>query len=291
MLTHGEAGWAEFSPFLDYDHVSAVPWLQSALEAANQGWPDPVRESVPVNGIVPAVGGAEEAVSRAKQSDCRTIKIKVAQEGETLQHDLMRVKAIREALPDAIIRVDANGAWTVREAIKAIRELNEAAAGLEYVEQPCATVEELAEVRGKVSVLIAADESIRRVSDPFRVRDLGAADIAVLKVQPLGGVRACLRIAEQIDMPVVVSSAVETSIGLDASVALAAALPELPYACGIATGHLLSSDVVKDPVRPVAGELPVRRSELDEAAFAKVQAPEDIDGLWQARLAHIQDLL
>lgn len=291
MLTRGEFGWAEFSPFLDYDHVAAVPWLQAAMEAANHGWPEPVRDTVPVNGIVPAIGGGAEAVALARQSGCGTIKLKVAQTGETLAHDLKRVAAIRAALPDSIIRVDANGAWDVGEAVKAIRKLDDAAGGLEYVEQPCATVEELAEVRTKVHVPIAADESIRRVSDPFRVRDLKAADIAVLKVQPLGGVRACLRIAEQIDMPVVVSSAVETSIGLDASVALAAALPELPYACGIATGHLLSADVVADPVRPIDGQLPVRRSELDEAAFAAVRAPEDIDGLWQARLAHVQDLL
>lgn len=291
MLTLGEAGWAEFSPFLDYDHVAAVPWLQATLEAANRGWPEPVRDSVPVNGIVPAVGGGDEAVELAKQSDCQTIKVKVAQEGETLAHDVRRVAAIRAALPDSIIRVDANGAWKVSEAIKAIRELDDAAGGLKYVEQPCATVEELAEVRAKVHVPIAADESIRRVSDPFRVRDLKAADIAVLKVAPLGGVRACLRIAEQIDMPVVVSSAVETSIGLEASIALAAALPELPYACGIATGHLLSADVVTNPVRPVNGQLPVTRSEVDADAFEKVRAPEDIDGLWQARLEHVQDLL
>lgn len=291
MLTRGEAGWAEFSPFLDYDHVAAVPWLQATLEAANRGWPEPVRDSVPVNGIVPAVGEGDEAVELAKQSDCQTIKVKVAQEGETLAHDLRRVAAIRAALPDSIIRVDANGAWKVSEAIKAIRELDDAAGGLEYVEQPCATVEELAEVRAKVHVPIAADESIRRVSDPFRVRDLKAADIAVLKVAPLGGVRACLRIAEQIDMPVVVSSAVETSIGLEASIALAAALPELPYACGIATGHLLSADVVTNPVRPVNGQLPVTRSEVDAGAFERVRAPEDIDGLWQARLEHVRDLL
>lgn len=291
MLARGESGWAEFSPFLEYDHDACVPWLQAAMEAADRGWPDPVRMSIPTNGIVPAVGGGAEAVRLAQQSGCRTVKVKVAQTGETLAHDIERLTAIRQALPDAIIRIDANGAWDVGEAIKAIRKLDDAAGGLEYVEQPCATVEELAEVRAKVHVLIAADESIRRVSDPFRVRDAKAADIAVLKVQPLGGVRACLRIAEQIDMPVVVSSAVETSIGLDASVALAAALPELPYACGIATGSLLSADVVAESVRPVDGELPVRRNIVDETAFAAVQAPDDIDALWQARLAHVQDLL
>lgn len=291
MVARGESGWAEFSPFLEYDHDQCVPWLQAAMEAADRGWPEPVRSSIPVNGIIPAIGGGAEAVALAKLSGCRTVKVKVAQAGETLSNDIERLSAIRAALPDATIRIDANGAWRVDEAVKAIRKLDDAAGGLEYVEQPCASVEELAKVRAQVHVLIAADESIRRVADPFRVRDLKAADIAVLKVQPLGGVRACLRIAAQIDMPVVVSSAVETSIGLDASVALAAALPELPFACGLGTGHLLSADVVAEPVRPVNGELLVRRSELDESAFAAVRAPDEINELWQARLGHVKELL
>ena len=291
MLARGTVGWTEFSPFPEYDHQACVPWLQAALEAASSEWPEPIRETVPVNGIVPAFGRGSHAVAMAAQSECDTVKVKVAQTGETLANDIERVSAIRAEFPDMKIRIDANGAWSVREALKAIRLLDEAAEGLEYVEQPCEAVEELAEVRSKVDVLIAADESIRRASDPFRVRDLGAADIAVLKVQPLGGVRACLRIAEQIDMPVVVSSAVETSIGLTASIALAAALPELPYACGIGTGHLLAADVVASPVRPKNGELHVGRVDLDEDLFRAVQADPDIDDLWQARLSHVQDLL
>ena len=166
---------------------------------------------------------------------------------------------MRDALgPGGRIRVDANGAWSVSEAVAAVRRLERAAGGLEYVEQPCASVEELAVVRRAVDVPIAADESIRRAADPYRVRDLEAADIAVLKVQPLGGVRACLRIAEDIGLPVVVSSALETSVGIAAGVALAAALPELPYACGLATVRLLEDDVATEPLLPVDGVLPVR---------------------------------
>lgn len=198
--------------------------------------------------------------------------------------------AIRDALPAALIRIDANGAWNVKDAIKAIKKLDHVAGGLEYVEQPCATVEELAQVRRKVDVPIAADESIRRAADPFRVRDLDAADIAVLKVQPLGGIRACLRIAEQIGMPVSVSSAVETSIGLAASVALAAALPDLPYACGIGTAQLLTSDVT-EPLTPVAGSLFPTRPVLDEEAYAKVAASLEVDERWQARLSHVREML
>ncbi|GAA3535327.1 o-succinylbenzoate synthase [Aeromicrobium flavum] len=291
MLAEGPAGWAEFSPFPEYDHVASLPWLQAAMEAAMKPWPEPVRDCVPVNGIVPAVGDGANAARIAIESGCATIKLKVAEAGETLEHDIERVAAIRDALPGALIRIDANGAWNVKDAVKAIKKLDHVAGGLEYVEQPCATVEELAKVRCKVDVPIAADESIRRAADPFRVRDLDAADIAVLKVQPLGGVRACLRIAEQIGMPVSVSSAVETSIGLAASVALAAALPDLPYACGIGTAHLLTSDVVAEPLKPVNGSLFPTRPVLDEEAYAKVAAPAEVDERWQARLAHVRETL
>lgn len=291
MLALGPAGWAEFSPFPEYDHLTCLPWLQAAMEAATKPWPAPVRDSVPVNGIVPAVGGGDDAARIAVESGCATIKLKVAEDGENLEHDIERVAAIRDALPHARIRIDANGAWSVKDAVKAIKRLDQVAGGLEYAEQPCATVEELAEVRRKVDVPIAADESIRRAADPFRVRDLHAADIAILKVQPLGGVRACLRIAEQIGLPVTVSSAVETSIGLAASIALSAALPDLPYACGIGTAHLLTADVVTDPLTPVAGCLPVVRPVLDEAAFAKVAAPAEVDARWQARLEHVWESL
>ncbi|UUI68906.1 o-succinylbenzoate synthase [Aeromicrobium duanguangcaii] len=291
MLAEGPAGWAEFSPFPEYDHVASLPWLQAAMEAATKPWPEPVRASVPVNGIVPAVGDGADAARRAVESGCNTIKLKVAEKGETLEDDIERVAAIRDALPHALIRIDANGGWSVKDAVKAIKKLDYIAGGLEYVEQPCATVEELAQVRRKVAVPIAADESIRRAADPFRVRDLDAADVAVLKVQPLGGVRACLRIAEQIGMPVSVSSAVETSIGLAASVALAAALPELPYACGIGTAHLLTSDVVTHPLKPVDGHLYPTRPVLDEEAFALVAAPPETDERWQARLAHVREML
>jgi O-succinylbenzoate synthase len=162
---------------------------------------------------------------------------------------------------------------------------------LEYVEQPCASVEDLAAVRRRVGVPIAADESIRRAADPLRVVELEAADIAVLKVAPLGGVHACLRIAEQIGLPVVVSSAVDSSIGLAAGLALAAALPELPYACGLATTSLLDGDVVAEPLVPVGGFLPVGRQVFDEAAYARVAADTETDARWQARLAAVQEVL
>ena len=284
MLLRGEAGWGEWSPFLEYDAEVARPWLACAREAAAGDWPVPVRSVVPVNVTVPAVG-PEQAAAIVAHGGCTTAKVKVAEPGQTLSDDQARVEAVRSALgPAGRVRVDANGAWSVDEAVAAIRLLDRAAGGLEYVEQPTASVEDLARVRRVVDVPIAADESIRRAADPYRVRDLEAADIAVLKVQPLGGVRACLRIAEDIGLPVVVSSALESSVGIAAGVALAAALPELPYACGLATVQLLETDVVLDPLLPVDGALPVRVPEVD---LSLVAASAGRLAWWTARLEEV----
>ena len=290
MLLRGDAGWGEFSPFLEYDPRTAQPWLRAAREAADEGWPDPVRDSIPVNVTVPAVG-PEQAMAIVARGGCTTAKVKVAERGQTLAHDQERLEAVREALgPSGKVRIDANGRWSAEGAVAAIGLLDAAAGGLEYVEQPCAAVEDLALVRRRVDVPIAADESIRRAEDPYRVRDLEAADIAVLKVQPLGGVRACLRIAEDIGLPVVVSSALETSVGIAAGVALAAALPTLEHACGLATVQLLADDVVDESLLPVQGFLPVRRPLVDEAALARLTATDERQRHWAARLREIEDL-
>src|SRR3954470_11173887 len=290
MLLRGEAGWGEWSPFLEYDPEVAEPWLRCAEEAAAGDWPDPVRSEVPVNVTVPAVG-PEQASRVAREGGCATAKVKVAEPGQSLADDEARVEAVRDALgPSGKIRVDANGAWSVDDAVTAIAALDRAAGGLEYVGQPCASVEELAACRRRVDVPIAADESIRRASDPYRVRDLEAADIAVLKVQPLGGVRACLRIAEDIGMPVVVSSALETSLGLAAGVALAAALPTLDHACGLATRSLLTGDVALPELVPVDGMLPVTRPVVVPAMADAVAAPPERVAWWEQRLAAVRAL-
>jgi len=291
VLIKGTAGWGEWSPFLEYDVEVAGPWLQCALEAAAGDWPTPVRDAVPVNVTVPACN-PERAHEIVRAGGCTTAKVKVAERGQTLADDIARLEAVRDALgPAGLIRIDANGGWDLDEATRSITLLERAAGGLEYVEQPCESVEELAAVRRSVDVRIAADESIRRAADPYRVRDLAAADIAVLKVQPLGGVRACLRIAEDIGMPVVVSSAVESSVGIAAGVALAAALPSLEHACGLATVQLLSDDVAVVPLLPVDGMLPVRTVEVDEAAISRVAASPERLAHWEARLRAVrQDL-
>ncbi len=289
-LVEGPAGWGEWSPFLEYDAAVADPWLRCAEEAAAGDWPTPVRSSVPVNVTVPALA-PERAHQIVRDGGCRTAKVKVADPGQTLADDVARVEAVRDALgPGGRIRVDVNGAWAVDDAVAAIAVLDRVAGGLEYVEQPCASVEDLAAVRRRVDVPVAADESIRRAEDPYRVRDLEAADVAVIKVQPLGGVRACLEIAEQIGLPVVVSSALETSIGLAAGVALAAALPELPYACGLGTAQLLTDDVTVDPMLPVDGAIPVRRPEIDPAAVERLAAAPDRVAHWEARRAQVETL-
>ncbi|TGN62684.1 O-succinylbenzoate synthase [Nocardioides eburneiflavus] len=287
VLLRGPAGWGEFSPFLEYDDATSRPWLACAREAADEGWPAPLRELVPVNVTVPATD-PEHAHAIVSAGGCRTAKVKVAERGQTLADDLARVEAVRDALgPDGLVRVDANGAWDVDEAVRAIAAIDRAAGGLEYVEQPVTTVEDLAVVRRRVGVPVAADESIRRAEDPYRVRDLEAADVAVLKVQPLGGVRACLRIAEDIGLPVVVSSAIESSVGIAAGVALAAALPELHHASGLATVQMLTDDVAVEPLLPVDGMLRVGRPEVDLDALARLAAPADRTDHWRARLASV----
>lgn len=287
VLLRGEGGWGEWSPFLEYDDAEAAAWLRCAREAAAGDWPTPMREVIPVNVTVPAVD-AERAHALVAGAGCGTAKVKVAEPGQTRADDLARLEAVRDALgPTGRVRIDVNGGWDVDTAVTAIPQLDRAAGGLEYVEQPCAAVEDLAVVRRRVAVPIAADESIRRAADPYRVRELEAADVAVLKVQPLGGVRACLRIAEDIGLPVVVSSALESSVGIATGLALAAALPELPYACGLATVNLLTDDLAHAPLRPRDGVLRVGVPEVDPAALERLAADPERTAHWRERLARV----
>ena len=292
MLVEGPAGWGEFSAFAEYDDAESASWLTAALEACTVGWPDPVRGRIPVNATVPAVGPAE-AHRIAATSGCRTVKVKVAASPSSLPADIERLEAVRDALgPSGLVRCDANGAWDVDTAVSMIGVLDRAAGGLEYVEQPCASIEELALVRRRVDVRIAADESIRRAADPLRVAVAEAADVAVLKATPLGGVRRALRVAEACGLPCVVSSALETSVGLAAGVALAGALPSLEYACGLGTLSLLTSDLVGSArsLRPVDGHLPVSPvpPTPDPELLDRYQIPDPARAAWwRDRLARL----
>lgn len=287
-LVHGPAGWGEFAPFLEYGPAEASRWLAAAVEAAWLGWPEPVRDVVPVNATVPAVRPEQVPGVLARFAGASTAKVKVAERGQSLDDDLARVAAVRDAMgPAGRIRVDANGGWTVDEATDALRRL--AAYGLEYAEQPCAEVDELRELRlalarARIDVLVAADESIRKAQDPLRVAREEAADLVVVKVAPLGGVRRALEIVAECGLPAVVSSALDTSVGMSAGVALAAALPELPYACGLGTVALLEGDVARDPLVPRGGALPVGRVDADPDLLARWAAPADRQHWWRERL-------
>ncbi len=291
ILLQGPGGWGECAPFEEYAPNEASLWLQSAAEAACDGVGIPsVRDAVPVNVTIPVVN-PEEAANRAHAAGCRTAKIKVADPRSTPRQDWERIRAVSRILArdfgsDARVRIDANGKWNREEAVQSIAHLGEAAApvgGFEYVEQPCMKVEDLAWVRERVGVPLAADESIRRAVDPFRVVEYEAADLAVIKVAPLGGVRRALDLAHQLPIPVVVSSAIDTSIGLSAGVALAAGLSELPYACGLDTQRLLVGDVAEplvshdgflslaDARRIAAGDL------VDIDALIDADAPMETD--------------
>ncbi len=285
VLIHGDAGWSEFSPFWDYDDEESRTWWQAARASADEPWPAPLREQIPVNVTIPAVSG-QRAAELVRTSGCSTAKVKVAEPGQDLADEQERLEAVRDAIgPAGKIRIDANAAWDIDTALARLRVLDKAAGGLEYAEQPCPSVADLAHVRRRCDIPIAADESIRRADDPMAVARAQAADVVVLKVQPLGGVNRALRIAQDVGLPAVVSSALETSVGIAAGLALAAALPELPYACGLATVSLLQRDVTDRPLLPEQGMLPVGRIEPDAELLEACAADESTTARWHGRMS------
>lgn len=293
LLFEGPEGWTEFSPFVEYGDPEASAWLGAAID---WGWmPQPAarREAIGVNATVPAVAAASVPAVLARFDGCRTAKVKVAEAGQRLNDDVDRVHAVREAMgPEGRIRIDANGAWNVDEAERALHALAEF--DLEYAEQPCASVDELAELRRRVKYMgipIAADESVRRATDPLAVARAGAADLLVVKAQPLGGVRRALEIVAQAGLPAVVSSALDTSVGLAMGVALAAALPELDYDCGLGTASLFTADVAEPPLRPHGGALAVGRVSPEPALLDAHAASADRREWWLERLARCYAVL
>ncbi|MBG6055370.1 O-succinylbenzoate synthase [Salinibacterium sp. CAN_S4] len=293
MLLEGPNGFTEFSPFTEYGDDEASQWLAAAIDF---GWGPGhplLRDTIRVNATLPAVAAEEVAGILDRFPGCRTVKIKVADPGQVLADDVARVSAARDYLgPEGRIRIDANAGWTVDEAEKAIHAL--AAFDLEYVEQPCATVDELAQVRTRVTYMgipIAADESVRKAADPLAVARAGAADLLVIKAQPLGGISNALSIIAEAGLPVVVSSALETSVGISMGLHLAASIPELDYDCGLATASLLAVDVTEQPLLPVDGQLPVRRVVPSNELLAAYAATADRTNWWMARLERCYELL
>ena len=294
VLLDGPRGWSEFSPFLEYPDAEASTWLAAALD---YGWRESsapvVRASIPVNATLPAVPLDRIAHTLSLFGECRTVKIKVGEPGETLADDVARVRETRRLLgPAGRIRLDANGAWTVDEAEHAVRALEQF--DLEYVEQPCATVPELAELRRRIhriDVLVAADESVRKAADPLAVARAEAADLLIIKAAPLGGIDRALSIVAEAGLPAVVSSALDTSIGLAMGAELAARLPVLDYDCGLGTSALLGDDVATPPLRPLDGAIAVGRVAADSDAVQRLSADPERTAWWRERLTRCHALL
>ncbi|WP_285114615.1 o-succinylbenzoate synthase [Leifsonia sp. fls2-241-R2A-40a] len=293
VLFEGPQGWTEFSPFVEYDDEEASAWLRAAVDFGWRPTPEPLRQRIPVNATVPAVPAADVARILARYPDVRTAKVKVAEPGQTLSDDVARVRAVREALgPEGRIRIDANALWNLDEAEHAIHAL--APFDLEYVEQPCATIDELAELRRRVKYMdipIAADESVRKAADPLEVARAGAADLLIVKAQPLGGIHSALRIVAAAGLPAVVSSAIDTSVGIAMGAYLAAALPDVDFDCGLGTVAMFVDDVADEPLVPVDGSIPVVRPTVSSSRLDALSADQGRTEWWRDRIRRCHRIL
>ena len=292
LVLRGPAGWTEFSPFVEYDDQESAAWLRAAIDF---GWTDhePAADSVPVNATVPAIASSAVADLLGRYPGCTTAKVKVAEPGTTIEDDVARVAEVRRVMgPDAAVRIDANGLWSVDEAVVALERL--APFDLQYAEQPCRTVPELAELRRRIDglgVRIAADESVRKASDPLAVARAGAADVLVVKAQPLGGITAAQAVIAEAGLPCVVSSALDTSVGLGMGAFLAASAMSPGYAAGLGTAVMFEGDVTSAPLLPTAGRIPVRRVDVSPALVARFRAAPERAAWWRARLERVHALL
>lgn len=281
VLFKGPAGWGEFAPFLEYDDRESSTWLLSAIDAATNPAPKAYRDSIKVNATLPALNSAQEIAELLQSfAGCDTVKIKV---GENLSEDIVRVAQVRSLLPKAKLRLDVNGGWSVDQALINLHKIYEGVGPLEYVEQPCATLEELRLLKEKlkIEIKITGDEVIRKAADPFAIDLQGAVDILMLKVAPLGGLTRAREIAAHHKLPLVVSSALDSAVGISYGLQLAASLPSLDYACGLATGQLLSADIGNLPL--LNGQLEVNPISPDGDLLAKYAVPVERLTWWQER--------
>jgi O-succinylbenzoate synthase len=287
LLFEGPNGWAEWSPFTEYEDEEAGIWLKAAIEWAFGDIPKTDVKTIKVNATLPAVKDVQKALEPFGKFE--VVKIKVAEAGQTLQDDLDRIHQVREHYPDVRIRLDANGNWDIETSLKIAKTIYQENVPLEYLEQPVRTIAEMAELKLKLqefNIKIAADESVRKVSDPLAVAQANAADILVLKVAPLGGINNALHIAKEAGLPVVVSSALETSVGISMGAHLAALIGS-EYASGLGTAALLAADVTDTPLIPKDGEIEIAGINLDEDLMQKIQALEDRTSWWQHRLNRV----
>ena len=284
LLFEGPNGWAEWSPFTEYEDEEASIWLKAAIEYAFGEIPEPTKKTIKVNATLPAVKDVRTALEPFGKFE--VVKIKVAEKGQTLQDDIDRIREVRKYYPDARIRLDANGGYDIETALTLAKLLHAEGVPLEYLEQPVKTIAELAELKLKLKPLnikVAADESVRKVSDPLAVAHANAADLLVLKAAPLGGINNALGIAKEAGLPVVVSSALETSVGISMGIHLAALLNS-EYASGLATATLLKDDVTYQSLIPTNGELPVGRVTVSKESLTKLQATPERTTWWMERL-------
>ena len=285
-LIQGEYGWGEFSPFIEYGYEECAPWLMSAIEAATKPRPKLYRTSVKVNGTIPALNNPAE-IERIVESfpGVETFKVKV---GDHLPEDIARLARVKSLRPNAKLRIDVNGNWSVQEAVTNLRAIYENIGQLEYVEQPCGTVDELRELKEKlkIEIKIAGDEVLRKAADPFAIDLNGVIDILMLKVQPLGGITRAHKLAEQHKLPVVISSALESAVGINYGLQLAASFPEMNFDCGLGTGSLLSANVADLPI--IDGEIEITEVEPE---FNGYEVAPDRYEWWKNRVMKTAELL
>jgi O-succinylbenzoate synthase len=289
VLFKGER-WAEFSPFLEYSDQESATWLKAAIAFANDELPPLKRDQIRVNATLPAVETAEVAAVLERFEGFETVKVKVAEKGQSLVDDLARVREVARLYPNAKLRLDANGGYSMDQALQLVRELN--AVNIEYLEQPVATIEEMAQLKTELSgsIKICADELIRKSSDPLEVARAEAADLVMLKAQPLGGIAASLETANSIGLECVVSSAIETSVGISMGTYLACALEDLNYDCGLGTVYLLAGDVAHNQA-PKNSILEPKLVEVDMDLLEKYQASPERQEFWQDRVRRCLELL
>lgn len=294
LLFEGPNGWTEWSPFTEYTDEEAAVWLAAAIDFGYGEMPQLHRERIAVNATLPAVAPALVERVLTNFGEFSTVKIKVAETGQKIGDDIARIQRVRELYPETKVRLDANGGFEIEQAVDLVNQLQALGINIEYFEQPVAAIAEMAELRlqlSRLGVPIAADESVRKVSDPLAVAQANAADILVLKAAPLGGISRALSIAAEAELPVVISSALDSSVGLSMGAYLAAAIPELKFDCGLATSALLAGDVTSDPLRPQNGFIDVRRVDVDESKLELFAAQDHRQDWWLERLERVYKLL
>ena len=288
-LIKGESGWGEFAPFVEYSDQESLPWLESAIEAADKALSPALRESIPINATVPASNDEaeiEQILSWYPGVD--TVKIKV---GTGIKEDLARIQEVRKHLPKAKIRIDVNGSWSVKEALSNISAIYEVTGDLlEYVEQPVASLGELKQLKEgmSVDVKIAGDEVLRKAKDPFAISLDGAIDILMLKVSPLGGIKRAMDLASHHKLPVVISSALESAVGISYGLALAARVPKLDYACGLGTSALFNQDISDIPI--ISGAIKVKSYPIDIAQIERHELKGERLEWWRNRISRVWNL-